>query len=257
LGEEASNTFRIANRVVLPNGTVIKDREAPVEIMVHCPFHKDGAEDNPSMRVLPDGTFFCFACEAKGHTTDPKKPECFVRHPATLYKLPPPDDDKATESADESHDAWVKYAKKLQESLDIAQHNERMLRAQRDDARGESAGRLHALEESTKMLEAAEQRAKELRDAWMIPRSVLVARALAINVEDATKLYNEYGVHPDRHNAEDLGVDLSAIPTRTWQHERKEAVVFLRTFADGDAFADLIESGDHEGAEASDGVSKG
>ena len=65
LGEEASNKFRTANRVVLPDGTVIKDREAPVEAMVRCPFHKGGAEDNPSMRVLPDGTFFCFACYAK------------------------------------------------------------------------------------------------------------------------------------------------------------------------------------------------
>lgn len=80
-------------------------------VMVSCPFHED---KTPSMGVSPNGKFYCFACEARGSTTDPSKPECFVQDPSTLYKLPPPDEDKAVESADEALSAWMGYARKLE-----------------------------------------------------------------------------------------------------------------------------------------------
>lgn len=116
LGEGALDKFRTANRVTLPDGTVIKDREGVAEHKVSCPFHKDA---QASVRVLPDGSFFCFACHAKGNTTDPSKPECFIKDPAVLYKLPPPDDDTATESAEEGFAAWVQYARNLETDFDI------------------------------------------------------------------------------------------------------------------------------------------
>lgn len=120
LGEEAPDKFHNANRVVLPDGTVIKDRNGVTTQMVSCPFHADA---QASVRVLPGGSFFCFACHAKGNTTDPNKPECFVRDVARLYKMPPSHNDTATESAEEANDtatgsaeealrAWMAYAEK-------------------------------------------------------------------------------------------------------------------------------------------------
>lgn len=109
LGEEAAEKFRTADRVVLPDGTVIKNREGATTQMVRCPFH---ADEQASVRVLPSGSFFCFACHAKGSTADPNNPQCFVRDPAGIYKLPPPHNDTATESAEEALRAWVAYAEK-------------------------------------------------------------------------------------------------------------------------------------------------
>jgi len=65
----------------------------------------------------------------------------------------------------------------------------------------------------------AEQKARAERLAGMLrgvletPRYLLLARALAINVDDARALCDEYGVHPERISADELGIPDAAITT--------------------------------------------
>jgi len=76
ISNDIENILRTV-KASLRNGKLAYFRRRGQDILVTCPFHKEGLEKNPSCRIyvgedtedIKWGTFNCFSCGAKGHFT--------------------------------------------------------------------------------------------------------------------------------------------------------------------------------------------